>query len=791
MAPEGSAQSNVVVAGIASGSNNGCSAIPEEKVIETNVYNYRQFILDVAGDDLGTASCGDLPPVGTPETIVESEWGELTILEDEAVRQFEVPPDIDLLRVTMNGSDWAYQSILLSVNHGAPADFSEADCVHDAYSTWAECDFEHPQAGTWYAKLKAVGGGAEYQVTATMFGNRPSSGKMHVDIDPAVDAVAPGGVLPYTVEIRNVTDQPQTTSALWRIKSPNGTVYPFGPYPLSLAPGQTWTHTGRISFSQVGPAGPGWMSIETTGPDGSFDRDWTTFNVQKEHAVAVRLSSPEAVVRPGGELPYTVELQNVLGRRFSASATWKITDPEGHESVYGPWDIGLAAGQTRKFDLTLGNFPEGPLGLWNVTVETTAQGFVDRDSLEVELLPFGVASFEKIEGVWDVRAISSDGRIVVGNLDSGQNGYLWTEETGVVPIPGGLSLAEAEDVSDDGSIVLGHVIEDTAIGQLRFAARWTETQGWQKLPMVDENYVTCGGPWTSAYDMTPDGNVVVGLAWHDGCKADPFRWTAETGTVLLPKTSSGARANAVSDDGTVVAGFDNNPDYGIRRGAVWTADDPSNPLSSFTESIAPSVWDEDPLNGPGELMSMTPDGQLFGGTSHVALTGAPECPFPGGYSWNRLTGDLERIFGLRPCWANYPLALSADGAIAVGSSGPYTAPILLGTIWTEETGLVLLQDFIERLGANIGDLSYLGPAIDISNDGKRIVGWNPGQAAWIITLPGAADPAAATRAGTGEVLVSGGVPVHLPVGKKASGVESEVEVLGTNKPTGAVQIEKK
>jgi uncharacterized membrane protein len=788
MAAQGSTQSNVVVAGIASGSNNGCSPIPEEKVIETNVYTYREFIQSVAGDDLGTASCGDLPPVGTPETLVESEWGELTILENEAVREFHVPPDIDLLRVTMNATDWAYQQILFTVNHGAPADAPEANCAHDEWSTWLSCEFVNPQAGTWYAKLRALAEGAEFQVTATMFGNRPNSGKMRVEIDPHTDAVAPGGVLPYTVEIRNVTDQTQTTSALWRVKSPNGNTYPYGPIPLSLAPGQTWTHTGRIDFGEVGPAGPGWMSIETTGPDGSFDRDWTTYRMQKDHAVAVKLSSPDAVVRPGGEWPYTVELQNVLGRRFRASTTWKITDPEGHESVYGPYDIGLAAGQTWKRELTLGYFPQEPLGLWTVTVETTAQGFVDRGSLDVELLPFGVASFERIEGVWDARAITSDGRIVVGNLDFGQNAYLWTEETGVVPIPEGLS---AEDVSDDGSVVLGHMTESTTIGPMAFAGRWTETMGWQKLPPLDENYALCGGGWTSGYDMTPDGNVVVGLTWHDGCHAVAFRWTEASGMVAMPLTGSGARANAVSDDGTVVAGFDHHPDYGIRRGAVWTADDPSNPQTSFTESIAPSVWDEDPLNGPGELMSMTPDAKLFGGTSHIALTGAPECPYPGGYLWNRLTGELNNVFGLRGCWATYPLAISADGAIAVGSSGPYTAPVLLGTIWTEDTGLVLLQNFIERLGASIGDVSYLGPATDISNDGKKIVGLTPGEGAWIITLPGAADPAASMRAGLGEVVVSGGVPVHLPVGKKASGAGGEVEVLETNKPVGVVQIEKK
>ena len=102
-----------------------------------------------------------------------------------------------------------------------------------------------------------------------------------------------------------------------------------------------------------------------------------------------------------------------------------------------------------------------------------------------------------------------------------------------------------------------------------------------------------------------------------------------------------------------------------------------------------------------------------------------------------------------------------------------------------------LQDFIETLGADIGDFSWLGIAEDISADGRTIVGESPGQGAWVITLPGPEDPAAAMRAGTGEVVMSGGVPVHLPVGKAASGGVCEVEKEDTPRPAGAVQIEMK
>jgi hypothetical protein len=90
MAEPGAAESNIVVAGVTSGGFSGdCS--PDDLSFDANVYTYRQFIHDVVGDDLGTESCGEMRPVGTAETVVDSGYGELGIFNNNEVQIFEVP----------------------------------------------------------------------------------------------------------------------------------------------------------------------------------------------------------------------------------------------------------------------------------------------------------------------------------------------------------------------------------------------------------------------------------------------------------------------------------------------------------------------------------------------------------------------------------------------------------------------------------------------------------------------------------------------------------------------------
>jgi hypothetical protein len=165
---------------------------------------------------------------------------------------------------------------------------------------------------------------------------------------------------------------------------------------------------------------------------------------------------------------------------------------------------------------------------------------------------------------------------------------------------------------------------------------------------------------------------------------------------------------------------------------------------------------------------MTPDAKFFGGDSHMGRQGEPNCYIPGGYRWERSSNNFSDIFGPRPCWAAYPLAFSADGRIAVGSAGPYSAPVREAMIWTRESGLMLLEDLVRALGGTMEGFSYFGPALDVSSDGKKIVGFSTGLGggAWIVTLPDAEAPALASRAGEGEAVVEGGVPVFLPVGTR-------------------------
>jgi hypothetical protein len=238
-----------------------------------------------------------------------------------------------------------------------------------------------------------------------------------------------------------------------------------------------------------------------------------------------------------------------------------------------------------------------------------------------------------------------------------------------------------------------------------------------------------------------------------------------------------------------VAGFDHNPSHGYRRGALWVADDPADPHSTFTQSIVPTPYAEIEDGAPGEVLAMTPNASTLAGATGLALVGQPQCDVvPGGYRWTIDGNGWSDLWGARNCWGAWPLAISADGRTAVGSTGPFSAPVKIGMIWTESGGLMLLENLLRSLGTDVGDLS-LGPAIDITADGRRILGYSPGQGGWIITLPDPNANAVASRAGTGEVLVSGGVPVFLPVATKASG--SGAELPETKAPAGTVQFENK
>ncbi|MFT3685590.1 MAG: hypothetical protein QM783_11785 [Phycisphaerales bacterium] len=100
--------------------------------------------------------------------------------------------------------------------------------------------------------------------------------------------------------------------------------------------------------------------------------------------------------------------------------------------------------------------------------------------------------------------------------------------------------------SADGSVVVGKA--DTADGNHAF--RWTAAQGYQDLGVFP------GGTLSVAWDVSPDGAVIVGSS-TDGTGAQrPFRWTAAGGMVQIatPSNVVGAIAYGVSADGATIVG---------------------------------------------------------------------------------------------------------------------------------------------------------------------------------------------------------------------------------------------
>ena len=143
-------------------------------------------------------------------------------------------------------------------------------------------------------------------------------------------------------------------------------------------------------------------------------------------------------------------------------------------------------------------------------------------------------------------ACSADGSVIVG-MGPGARPFRWTEESGVVVLPGW--AGPANDVSADGSVVVGHV----GVGDLAYNAfRWDESGGWEVLPAPE------GAEATSAMGISADSSAIVGHVW-DGLSGHSrvVMWNGAESPIFLPQLPSGRypwRAGAISGDGSVVAG---------------------------------------------------------------------------------------------------------------------------------------------------------------------------------------------------------------------------------------------
>ena len=324
----------------------------------------------------------------------------------------------------------------------------------------------------------------------------------------------------------------------------------------------------------------------------------------------------------------------------------------------------------------------------------------------------GEVSFEFIcEGY--ALDISADGTVVAGNALGSYETFRWTALGGFEllgrstgPLGHG---AGTPDISADGTMVSATIADEdtTYVTQ----GLWTQGLGWtDTMPPLPPDGGMMDGSYGSAWGLSDDGSTLVGLYWRpgqpDGC-AHASCWTAETGVVDLGSSGGSSRANDADYDGNVIVGWDENPDWGGWRPTVWV-----DGVLTVLESP----------DGFCELYAVTPDGEMVVGNSYN-----PDRHFAEAAAW-RWTGSIwdKQVLGSLPgTMGGYgtvaPNDVTADGSIVVGTNG-FNWQQWAGFIWTEETGMVNVNDFLTDNGVTLPADFNIQSVTAISDDGTVMVG---------------------------------------------------------------------
>lgn len=236
--------------------------------------------------------------------------------------------------------------------------------------------------------------------------------------------------------------------------------------------------------------------------------------------------------------------------------------------------------------------------------------------------------------------VSGDGKVIAGNYDNGDEAgfYLWTAEDGMVPYRAfdDEDVNSMNDLSSDGSVVVGYSVTfDDANNTTYRAFRWT------KQDCTDLGRINPGDTHTEANGVNGDGTIIVGSN-----HLDTFRWTAETGLVVLPKAPYGADTmDAISADGTQIAGH--GSDDGYYYGLRWS-DSSVEILDGLGQQVR-GVSD----TGIITALDFVYDGEVLSAADAIAARGI-EVP----------DGTVTRVVGVTPN-GKFWLGSGSNGAFVV------------------------------------------------------------------------------------------------------------------------------
>jgi hypothetical protein len=306
-------------------------------------------------------------------------------------------------------------------------------------------------------------------------------------------------------------------------------------------------------------------------------------------------------------------------------------------------------------------------------------------------------------GAGGISGISKNGIFACGsNYPSPP--FLWSETTGRINL--GVSDGEAYSVSNNG-IVIGRFRDPNLIigGNPVLRAgywgnnQWNALEGMNGIPPLDDH------SFTHAYGINNEGTKVVGMVWHPTWRVEACYWSIpDTGIGLLGRTGNGdSRANAISNDGSIIAGWDGIQNGPGRRAFYW------DPLPHFMGGF-------DPTYLVGECRGMNSDGSV--------IVGGSVWPF----IWTESTGMQHVVADSSLYWDGQALGVSDNGIIVgyVDVGGNNNRAFIKKSGWND---IIYFDEFIsDSLGITGYEDWYFAFGQCISADGNRIgiSGYPPG-----------------------------------------------------------------
>ena len=295
-----------------------------------------------------------------------------------------------------------------------------------------------------------------------------------------------------------------------------------------------------------------------------------------------------------------------------------------------------------------------------------------------------------------VTKLTGNGEYAVGSKFS-DGAVRWTASTGALDTVSslyiGLGVNNAGTLSGSVAIDGGASLGGTDIGA--YAAVGGEAV--QLTDMLQSD--------STAYDIADDGTVV-GLSFgHEFVgPAIAFVWTPAEGMVALPapRPDTYSRANVISADGHVIAGW-NDQDDGFRSAVIWR------------DRVGLDVVDKDGL-AVGEADGISANGQYVVGCFYTDAGGNM-----GAWRWDAKNG-VVMIPGM-----TFAFGVSADGNTVVGNTDFFDFPPRAAMIWRNGIGTMPLADYLAEQNIEIPDGWDLGGGLGgISADGRTLAGWGVG-----------------------------------------------------------------